>query len=136
MQKSENLPVVTQEPPERATASIPVGIRTSTTVPAELLAHWILDEQLEMLGESNRDGLSEAFWAFLGATLAGIPSAAAAIWNAFGTKTHEMPPLDVLELGIVALCAVVALTIRVISGRRSMKAKNLISQIRARQRLS
>lgn len=136
MQKSENLPVVTQETTERATTTIPVGIRTITTVPDQLVAHWILDEQLEMLGESNRDGLSEAMWAFGGGAIAAATPAIAALWNAYFDPSHTMSPLDVIYVATVVVCAAVAVTIRIISGRRSVKAKTLIAQIRARQTLS
>ena len=110
--------------------------KVMTTGPDEILGHWITDDQLEMLRSANRDGLSEAFWAFVAATLAALPAAAEAVWKAY----VEIPqtPLSVLhlcEVFIVAGSATLAIAIRIISGKRSKRADTLVDQIRARQKL-
>jgi hypothetical protein len=122
------------EKPADVPTGVQVGFRISTTAPPEVVGHWVLDEQLEMLGDANRDGLLEAFWAFVGAALAGSPAAIAALWNAISSTSHAMQALDVVEVVIPFTCGAVALTIRIISGRRSATAKGIISEIRGRRK--
>lgn len=104
-----------------------------TTVPAQLIRHNIADEELEMLGQQNRDGLSEALWAFTAGALAALPSAVGTLYNAY--LAEERVPISILhlvEIFIVVVCAALAVCIHIISGRRGRKASKLIEQIRAR----
>jgi hypothetical protein len=90
-----------------------------------------------MLGNANRDGLSEAFWGFVGAGLAALPSAADALWKAY----VEQPalPLTILhqfEIAIVTIAVAVAVALRIVSISRGQRARDLISAIRTRERLT
>ena len=83
--------------------------------------------------QGNRDGLSEAFWALLGGSLAALPAASEAVWKAYGHAPPE--PLSLIHLGEVVLvvgCAVAALVIKIISWRRSARVVDLVERIRAR----
>jgi hypothetical protein len=68
-----------------------------TTVPAELIRHNISDEELGMLGQQNREGLSEALWAFVAGFLAALPAALEALYNAYLAEEHI--PISILHLG-------------------------------------
>ena len=86
-----------------------------------------------MLKEGNRDGLSEAFWAFVAGALAAAPAASEALWKAFIHKPPE--PLNLLhlfEVLIVFGCVVLAIGAKVISTKRGKRITTLVEDIRAR----
>jgi len=104
-----------------------------TTRPAVLIRHSISDEELEMLKEGNRDGLSEAFWAFVAAALAALPAASDAIYRAYMHVPPEpLTPIHLAEVLIVFGCAVLAIAIRIIASRRSKRVRDLVADIRSR----
>jgi hypothetical protein len=129
--------VVRDIPPSITTSTLQPGkFRVVTTGPDEILGHWITDDQLEMLKTSNRDGLSEAMWAFIGGALVGLPPAIETIWEAYIiTPSVALSGLHLIEVIMVMGCACTAATIAIVSGLRSERATTLVDQIRARQRV-
>jgi hypothetical protein len=86
-----------------------------------------------MLQEGNRDGLSEAFWAFVAGALAALPSASEALYHAYIQKPPvPLNPLHLFEVIIVTGCIVLAIAMRVIMRRRGRRVTTLVQEIRAR----
>jgi uncharacterized membrane protein YedE/YeeE len=99
-----------------------------------LLRHNISDEELEMLTQDTRDGLSEAFWAFTGAAIAVFPTAVDSLWKAFIVRpATPLDPLQLVNISIVVGTVVGAAILRIVWSRRSNRARALAANIRARQ---
>ena len=108
--------------------------KISTTKPDNLRRHDISDEELEMLSGESRDGLSEAFWAFVGVVLGALPSACQAFYRAFWAVPRI--PLSITHLvEIIEVCgAIIGIVIvRWVSRGRSSRIKQLVQTIRARK---
>jgi hypothetical protein len=118
-------------------ASSPTAaIEIITTQPARLLRHNISDEQLEMLAATNRDGLSEAMWAMVGASIGLLSAAGEAIWRAY----IETPPTPISVLHLLEIIGFVAtfvasITIWGISINRGNRARAIVDAIRAQQEI-
>ena len=86
-----------------------------------------------MLSSENKDGLSEKFWAFVGAALAAAPSALEALWNAYLEVPHvPLSGLHLVEIVIVAVTASGAFIVSRVSRGKSGRVKALVEDIRAR----
>jgi hypothetical protein len=115
-----------------SSAARPVQILT--TQPAQLLRHNISDEELEMLGATNRDGLSEALWGCVGAAIALLSPVAEALWKAYiETPSTGLTILHLFEVAAFIGTSSVAITISVVSSSRGKRAQGIISDIRGRQ---
>jgi hypothetical protein len=115
-----------------SSAAPPVQILT--TQPAQLLRHNISDEELAMLGATNRDGLSEALWGFVGAAIALFSPVAEALWKAYiETPSTGLTILHLFEVAAFIGTSSVAITIWVVSSSRGKRAQEIISDIRGRQ---
>lgn len=102
-------------------------------MPTALRRHNISDEELEMLKTSNRDGLSEAFWAFAGAGIAGIPSTIVSLGDAYAREvTVPLSGLNLFGVIVTLICVALAIAIKVIDVKRGTRAGNLIEEIRNR----
>jgi hypothetical protein len=115
-------------------ASSLTSIEIVTTQPIRLVRHNISDEQLEMLAATNRDGLSEAMWAMIGAAIALLPAAGEALWNGYVATPHT--PLAILQLleiiGLVGT-GVTAITIWAVSSSRGKRARAIVGEIRTQR---
>ncbi len=105
-----------------------------TTQPEELIRHNISDEELEMLKDTNRDGLNELFWGCVGAALASLPPACESLLKAY----HETPAVPITiahqaEIIIFVVTTAVAIVLLVISRSRSRRATDLVEGIRRRR---
>jgi hypothetical protein len=135
MRSADEPPVPDHSPNITTSNLVSSQLKIVTTGPEFLLGHWISDEQLEMLRSVNRDGLSEAFWAFVGAAFAAFPSAVEAVWSAYLENPHvPLSVLHLIEVGIVIGSACIACCIWLISGWKSKRVKDLVDEIRGRQR--
>ena len=115
-----------------SSAAPPVQILT--TQPAQLLRHNISDEELAMLGATNRDGLSEALWGFVGAAIALLSPVAEALWKAYiETPSTGLTILHLFEVAAFIGTSSAAITIWVVSSSRGKRAQGIISDIRGRQ---
>jgi hypothetical protein len=87
-----------------------------------------------MLAATNRDGLSEAMWAMIGASIALLPSAGEALWKGYVEIPHT--PLTILQLleiiGLVGT-GVAAITIWAVSSSRGKRARAIVGEIRAQR---
>jgi membrane associated rhomboid family serine protease len=87
-----------------------------------------------MLAAMRRGGLSEAFWAMIGAAVALSPSAGEALWKAF----HDDPPvplsspLHLIEVVALGITISLAIAFEIIGLYRGKRIKDLVSEIRAR----
>ena len=106
-----------------------IAIRTSQ--PDSLLRHNISDEQLEMLADLKREGLTEAGFAGVGVAGGALVPAADAILTAYVDKPAEA--LSVVGLINVILFAggvLVAGFCFIVTKHRGKRAKSLVEQIR------
>jgi hypothetical protein len=104
-----------------------------TTAPQRLLRHNISDEELEMLGNLRRDGLSEVFWGMFGAAAASIFPAAEAIWRAyFESPAVPLDPLHLFEVVVFFVVALLAGAFGIISSHRGSNTIRLVKEIRSR----
>jgi hypothetical protein len=102
-----------------------------TSGPISIRRHLISDEQLEMLTTLNREGLSEAFWAFVAGALGALPSAGEALWNAYVVQPPiPLTPIHLCEVAIVLICAALATAMKVVSARRARRSVDLVKRIR------
>jgi hypothetical protein len=109
-------------------------IKITTTTPSELVAHWISDEQLEMLSVSRRDGLSEAFWAAFGVFAGTISQTVVAIYASYSPEPNvPMPALDMVQALLCVGSLVALVVIQLISSVRGKSTKDLVAEIRNRK---
>lgn len=117
-----------------ATISHHEELHIEYTRPTFILRHDISDEELTMLENARRDGMAEAFWGFLGAGLAAVPSALEAVWKAY-IENPETPLsiIHLIEIGIVLVAFAVVTAIHIIANSRGKTTKTVIETIRARR---
>ncbi len=86
-----------------------------------------------MLGQTRRDGLSEAMWAVGGVAIGLTPQVLGSLYVAYFAEKKETFGLpDALAMAIWASCIAVAACIFFVSITRSKKAATLASTIRSR----
>jgi hypothetical protein len=104
-----------------------------TTRPPILIRHDISDEELEMLKEGSRDGLSGALWAFAGAALSAIPPGGMAVYMAYVQDPPEpLTGLGLIEILLLFGCAILVIAIKFIAFGRVKRVKDLVGNIRSR----
>ena len=86
-----------------------------------------------MLSIETKDGLSEAFWGLTGASLAALPAALEAIWDAYiADQKAPLSFLHLVEITIVVGAAAGAFIVRRVSHGRGERVARLVKDIRAR----
>jgi len=105
-----------------------------TTQPERLLRHDISDEELEILANNGSDGLSQAIWAFFGATLGALLPAADALYQAYWVRTAALTVLGLLSVLILVVGLVLVVGGNVVSRNRGSTASSLVREIRSRGR--
>jgi hypothetical protein len=125
-------PIGDIDPPIIAT-STSLRLQIRTTLPAELRRHNISDEELEMLMQDSRDGLTEAFWAFVGGFLASLPPTLETITRSFfGEHPEPINIVHLCEIVISAVCFALAVATMFLGRGKSKRIRTLGSEIRAR----
>jgi len=116
--------------PTTGAAGKPIPIRI--TAPEVLLRHNISDEQLDMFAEGSRDGMSEAFWAFVAAALGALPAAGEALVNAFWlAPAVPLSAYHLIEVILVVGCFAIAGAIKVMWRRKTKTVSSLVEKIRS-----
>jgi len=133
-------PTVLPPRPANNAASVTAGTGATVFNPAiettgdiVLRRHLISDEQLNMLAGENRDGLSEAFWAFVAGALGSAPSALESLYGSYFQK----PPIPLtlvhlLEVIILAICVALGIGVHFVRSRRTQRVEDLVEKIKTR----
>ena len=104
-----------------------------TTGPTTLRRHLLSDEQLDMFTLEKREGLAEAFWAFVAGALAAIPSAGESLYNAYiADPPIPLTLLHLFEVAIVLVCAALAIAIKIVWKGRSKRIEQMVADIKNR----
>lgn len=88
-----------------------------------------------MLGNSNRDGLSEAMWCAVGTAIGLVTSVGQNVWMAYFSDTPKpLTAVGVMEVFIFGLSIASAVVICKVSGSRSETSDSLVAKIRKRKK--
>jgi hypothetical protein len=119
-----------------ARSAVPGSPPIKTTQPDELLRHNISDEDLEMLKDTNRDGLEGAFWGCFGAALASLPPSCESLLKAYiESPSTPLTIVHLAEIIIFIATAAISIALYIVSNSRSKRATTLVEKIRARTAL-
>lgn len=120
--------------PEQGSAGFSPAVRT--THPKEILRHNISNEELEMFTRNNRDGLSEAFWACVGGSIAALPAASSALHSSYiADKTESMTVFHLVELLIFVCFLIGGIVIKIIDKKKGSSTDALVAEIRKRKKV-
>ena len=108
------------------------GPPINVTRPEEYLNHEISEEQLTMLVHGQKDGISEAVWAFMGAALGTAPSALTNICNYLNTE--KIARSDFLEVLIFLISIFICVALHTVSKNKKKAIDDMVTEIRKRKK--
>ena len=106
---------------------------TNVTLPAELLCHYITDEELERLGEMRKEPVMEIFLCAIGAFLGALVPAMQQLGE-FNADPTQVDGWELLTMFIAAMMLAVSIVSGVLWHQRSKAHRSMVDNIRDRPR--
>lgn len=107
---------------------------TNVTLPAELLCHYITDEELERLGEMRKEPVMEIFLCAIGAFLGALVPAMQQLGE-FNADPTQVDGWGLLTMLIAAMMLAVSIVSGALWHQRSKAHRSMVDNIRDRPRI-
>jgi hypothetical protein len=106
---------------------------TNVTLPAEILCHYITDEELERLGEMRKEPVMEIFLCTIGAFLGALVPAMQQLGQ-FSADPKQVDGWGLLTMFIAAMMLAVSIVSGALWYQRAKAHRSMVSNIRDRPR--